>query len=422
MKLYVVAAEMGYGHLRAAYPFKDLAYPKLLSIGSDEYTSKKIKNQWKTLQSAYEFISRNKNTPLLGKIFYKMLDNLLYIPNLYTFEDLKKPTPQAEILEFYVKSGLYDDLIELCKKEPLPVLTTFYAPAIALNMHNYAYNFCFVTDSDINRVWAPKDSENSLINYFVASERARLRLIKYGIKDNKIFFSGYPFNREIFSEKAVKDSLAARLKLLDRKEKFSKNFSDIAKKILGYDFREIEPTRKFTLSFAVGGAGAQKEIAEKFLKSFETQLKDGKIKINLIAGSRKEVKEYFEKLICEKYSSESVNLIYDEDKIRYFEMFDKAMLETDILWTKPSELSFYSAIGLPLILSPVIGSQEKANKKWLRDELGIAFPQYKPSLASEWISHFLDSGRLAEMAFLGYIKQNIDGYDRIIEIISKKLA
>jgi len=421
MRLYLIAAEMGYGHLRAAFPFKDLAYPKLISYGNDEFASKTIKTQWKTLQDAYEFISRNKNAPIIGKIFYKMLDNLLHIPNLYTKFNLSLPTFQVEILEFYIKNGFYDEIKELVKKEPLPVLSTFYAPAIALNLFSIPNNFCFVTDSDINRVWAAKDAANSSIIYFVASNRAALRLKKYGVPEKNIFFTGYPFNRNIFNNETVRISLAKRLKILDPKGNFAKNFLELANKILGFDFREIQRNDALSISFAVGGAGAQKELAKKIIKSFRKEIQDGLVKINLIAGTRLEVKEYFENLIRqENLGNNHIKVIYCDNKLDYFEIFDKTILETDILWTKPSELSFYSALGLPLILSSSIGSQERANKKWLRDEMGIAFPQYKPSLASEWIKDFLDSGRLAEVAFLGYLKQNVDGYERILEIIKNK--
>jgi hypothetical protein len=350
-----------------------------------------------------------------------MLDNLLHIPNLYTKFNLSLPTFQVEILEFYIKNGFYDELKELVKKEPLPVLSTFYAPAIALNLFSIPNNFCFVTDSDINRVWAAKDAANSSIIYFVASNRAALRLKKYGVPEKNIFFTGYPFNRNIFNNETVRISLAKRLKILDPKGNFAKNFLELANKILGFDFREIQRNDALSISFAVGGAGAQKELAKKIIKSFRKEIQDGLVKINLIAGTRLEVKEYFENLIRqENLGNNHIKVIYCDNKLDYFEIFDKTILETDILWTKPSELSFYSALGLPLILSSSIGSQERANKKWLRDEMGIAFPQYKPSLASEWIKDFLDSGRLAEVAFLGYLKQNVDGYDRILEIIKNK--
>ena len=45
--------------------------------------------------------------------------------------------------------------------------------------------------------------------------------------------------------------------------------------------------------------------------------------------------------------------------------FAEALARADVLWTKPSELSFYAALGLPLALSPPLGVQEERNRAWL---------------------------------------------------------
>ena len=50
------------------------------------------------------------------------------------------------------------------------------------------------------------------------------------------------------------------------------------------------------------------------------------------------------------------------------------LLDTDILWTKPSELSFYAGLGLPIIMAPSVGAQERFNKAWLR-AIGAAIPR-----------------------------------------------
>ena len=76
---------------------------------------------------------------------------------------------------------------------------------------------------------------------------------------------------------------------------------------------------------------------------------------------------------------------------------------TDILWTKPSELSFYTALGLPIIIAPPIGAQEYYNKKWLMN-IGSGFPQEKPEYTAEWLADWLESGRLAEAAFEGFLE------------------
>ena len=60
-----------------------------------------------------------------------------------------------------------------------------------------------------------------------------------------------------------------------------------------------------------------------------------------------------------------LEILYEPDKQRYFQRFNLTLRETDILWTKPSELSFYAALGLPVLMAPTIGSQEDFNREWL---------------------------------------------------------
>ncbi len=79
------------------------------------------------------------------------------------------------------------------------------------------------------------------------------------------------------------------------------------------------------------------------------------------------------------------------------------MNKTDILWTKPSELSFYSGLGLPIIIAPSIGSQEDFNKKWILN-LGAGILQENPKYADQWIFDYLNSGRFAEAAMQGFIE------------------
>ena len=92
------------------------------------------------------------------------------------------------------------------------------------------------------------------------------------------------------------------------------------------------------------------------------------------------------------------------------------MRATDILWTKPSELSFYAALGIPLLLAPPIGSQEVQNSKWLV-RLGSAIPQLKVEYANEWIPDFLDQGLFAEAAMQGFVEMERNGANNIANII-----
>lgn len=92
------------------------------------------------------------------------------------------------------------------------------------------------------------------------------------------------------------------------------------------------------------------------------------------------------------------------------------MRETDILWTKPSELSFYSALGIPIVMAPPIGSQENKNQRWLVDK-GCAVPQYTPKLALEWLTDMLKDGVFAERALNGFIKNRKLGVFKIEEVL-----
>jgi hypothetical protein len=42
----------------------------------------------------------------------------------------------------------------------------------------------------------------------------------------------------------------------------------------------------------------------------------------------------------------------------YFPRFNQILAETDILWSKPSEINLIRALGLPLVLSPPVGVHE----------------------------------------------------------------
>mgnify|MGYP000866138931 CR=1 FL=1 len=418
MKLWIVAADMGYGHLRAAYSFEKNANLKILNIGNDEFTSEKVKSKWKIYQGMYEVVSRNKNKHIIGKFLFGLMNDLLWIPNLYTKRDLSQPTYQVKMLYKQIQKGLYDDFIKIVSDNHLPIFSTFYAPSIAADFNGRDNNYCFITDSDLNRVWVAENPQQSKIKYFVASDRAYYRLLKYGVKNENIFKTGYPFNDEILTEEAVKNSLVRRLKIFDPEGK--SELKKIITEKIGFDYTDVIRKEPLTITFAVGGAGAQRELARKILKGFKNELYENKIKFYLVAGSRNDVREYFDNLV-EKENYVNVEIIYEKNKMDYFKKFDNVMLQTDILWTKPSELSFYTAIGLPIIIAPTIGAQEEANKKWLRDEMGIGIIQNKPSYAKEWVEHHLKSKRFVDAAILGFLKQNIDGKQKILNIIKDNL-
>ena len=91
-KAWVIAADMGYGHQRTAYPLREVAFSgKVINANSYDGIPKKDKRIWQQTRSLYEFISRFKRIPLLGNWVFSILDKFQKILVYYPKRDLSKP-------------------------------------------------------------------------------------------------------------------------------------------------------------------------------------------------------------------------------------------------------------------------------------------------------------------------------------------
>ena len=66
VQAWVISVDMGYGHQRAAYPLKDIAYERIITANSDKIISEKEKGLWQRTKGFYESISRLKTIPVIG--------------------------------------------------------------------------------------------------------------------------------------------------------------------------------------------------------------------------------------------------------------------------------------------------------------------------------------------------------------------
>jgi UDP-N-acetylglucosamine:LPS N-acetylglucosamine transferase len=114
-----------------------------------------------------------------------------------------------------------------------------------------------------------------------------------------------------------------------------------------------------------------------------------------------------------------VHLLWGNTVQDYFEVFNDALRETDILWTKPSELSFYAGLGIPIIIAPTIGSQEDYNKRWLL-HIGAGRVQENPKYTDQWLADLLNGGTLAESAMEGFMEIDKMGTYNIEKILAEK--
>ena len=419
-KAWIVSADMGYGHQRAVYPLIDIAEEGIINVGSSKAVSKTEQKLWKRLLNAYEFFSRAKSIPIIGPPLFSMLDALMHIPSFYPMRNLSNTTFQVNLLESTIEKGLCKGMLEKISTKNLPLVTSFYVSAIAADKKGFNKIYCIICDADINRVWVAKDPWESRIEYFAPCGKAAQRLKAYGVPDERIHLTGFPLPTELLGDEnlsVLKKDLAQRLFYLDPNRKFWARHGRNVEYFLGKDNSSFLNERKLTITYAVGGAGAQKEIGGRLAKSLKNKLRDGEVRLILVAGIKKDVREYFESIKAEiDRVGTSIEIIFSESLHQYFEMFNNALHKTDILWTKPSELSFYSALGIPIVLSPIIGSQEKFNRKWLR-EIQAAMKQENPDYTDQWLYDLLNRGTLAESAWDGFLKARKLGTFKIKQVL-----
>jgi len=419
-KAWLITVNMGYGHQRTVFPLKDLAFNgKIINANDYEGISRKDREIWETTRKFYEFISNFKRIPLVGEFSFFIFDQFQKILSFYPKRDLSKPNLTLREIYSLFKKGWGQNLIDRFKKNPLPLVSAFFTPAFMAEFFNYPGEiFCIICDADIARPWAPLYPFSSRIKYFAPNKRVVERLKLYGVKPENIFLTGYPLPLEnIGTEKieVLRHDLSYRLLNLDPDKRYFRKYYPLIEKYLGN--LPKEPNHPLTLMFAVGGAGAQKEIGAKILKSLQRKIKEKKIKVILVAGTKEWIKDYFLQTIKGlDLENDWVEVIFESKIEDYFKKFNLALRKTDILWTKPSELSFYTALGLPIIIAPPIGSQEDFNRDWLL-RLGSAILQENPNYTDQWLFDLLDSGWLAEGAMQGFVEGEKLGTFNIKRII-----
>ena len=133
-KVWLVSANMGYGHLRAAVPLKPIAHEGIITLGENDGSTPGERRLWNKFQGLYSRFSRAKGIPVIGKYIFKILDRFQYIPSFYPVRNLSKSTFQVSLLSSLIDKGLCAGLLGTMERNPFPLVTSFYAPAIAAEM------------------------------------------------------------------------------------------------------------------------------------------------------------------------------------------------------------------------------------------------------------------------------------------------
>lgn len=427
---HIVAVNMGYGHERPAHVLRHLS-PSGRAVIANDYDGipRDDKMLWESSRSVYERISRFRGFPVLGPLAFGIMDELQRIAEFYPRRDMSRPSLQLrELYGLIVNRRWCKHLIDELAKNPLPLVCTFFTPAFAAEEFGYPGDIhVVICDADMSRAWAPLRPKSSRIKYFAPTGRVVERLKLYGVREENIFFTGFPLPTENIGGSdapLLKDDLRRRLCNLDPRGVFLSHARPMLEAVLGRQYcASVSDAgkRAVSLAFAVGGAGAQRDIAVAALTSLQKDIRRGRLRFTLVAGTRREIAEYFRKAIMElglggALRQGRVRVLAAPSRDAYFTVFAKAMRETDVLWTKPSELSFFCGLGIPVIMAPTVGSQEDFNRRWLQ-QVGAGTDQLDPRYANEWLFDWINAGALARMAWNGYIEAPTHGAYRIADIL-----
>ena len=415
---WVVTADMGLGHQRAAYPLRDIAEGGIMTLGKAGTTPPAEHKLWERLRKSYEFLSRTKSWPLIGNAVFGVLDRLQNIPRFYPIRDMSSPSFQVGWLKGLIEKGMCASMLEKVKGKPLPLVTTFYTPSIAADLAGHTRVYSVICDAEINRVWVAEDPKKSKIVYLVPCGRAVRRLNQYGIPNERIWLTGFPIPIELLGDRnlsVLKWDFGQRLHYLDPGERFWPLHGRNVEHFLGKENCRFARERVLTITFGVGGAGAQTDIAYAIAKSLRDKLVKGEVALNILGGIRPEVLEFLEDM-KKDLKCPALRIVWGATLEEYFDRFTQCMRTTDILWTKPSELSFYCGLGIPIIMAPHIGSQEDYNQAWLL-EIQAGFPQQDPQYTDQWLLDLVKAGRLADAAWDGFLKARKYGTYKIHEIL-----
>src|SRR5947207_5122128 len=389
-KTVVAAIDMGYGHLRPAAALADLLGTEVLQMDRPPLGHARDRAFWNPVRTLYEPLTRLSQVPAVGLPLRTLLNTITAIPPLWPSRDLSGPSQGTRWMRKAAKIGVGRRLAEHLRETSAPLLATFYAAPILAELHGAERLHCVVTDSEVNRVWAPPDSKRTSILYFAPADSARRRMESYGVPRSRIRVTGYPLPPDLVGRDraALKRNFRARMDRIGKKG---------------------DPP---LIVFAIGGAGAQVPLAKTVISGMEKQIRDGTLRLALVAGVRKEVASALSAELAERglAGHGGTELLYDPEVFSYIRRFNALIARADALWSKPSELTFFAALGLPFIAAPPVGEHEARNLRWATDR-GAALPQHDPTLAGQWLQEWVEDGVLASAAEAGMCLPQMGVYE-----------
>jgi hypothetical protein len=422
----VAAVHMGYGHMRAADALATAAGTPIAEVDRPPHATEAEVKSWERLRVLYEALSRGTERRIVGPLLDRVMYGITKIPRMDRAGRQAGATRAVRYLSRMARDGLCERFTRGLKESGAGLLTTFYAPAILADAAGVGPAACVVTDADVNRVWVAEDPASSRVLYLAPAHRSVRRLRAYGVPKDRIVQTGFPLPPGLASPAALERNLARRLARLDPKGAFLRTAPEAARTTAaGADpaVREQPPL----VTFAIGGAGAQRKAALEVLRALAPRVRAGRVRLCLVAGTRRDARDAFTaaaqelRLPLGDGPASALSLLYEDAFPAYVRRFDATIAETDVLFTKPSELVFFAALGLPLALTRPIGAQEVANRRWVhRRRSAVDAPS--ASATAAWLEESTANGELASLAWRARERLPSDGTDRILAAFSRERA
>ena len=144
MPQYLVAIDMGYGHLRPAHALAERLGVDVLEADRPPLAGSGEQRLWRVARRGYSAITRASQRRF-GAPLRALLSAITDIPALDP--DQSSPSLAVKTLDLFIQRGLGAGMLERLR-DGAPLVTTFYAPAIIADGRCTNDVFCVVTDAD----------------------------------------------------------------------------------------------------------------------------------------------------------------------------------------------------------------------------------------------------------------------------------
>jgi len=393
-KYLITTAYMGFGHLRAAHNIASYGNSPILRVDQSPYTSGVDEFVWRVSQAVHTYGSRDKEGK--NKFFYYWFENTMAIP-----ENGAPPSlGPSKFIHMMQKLGAGDRLFKVLDGGHPTLLHTFYMPAMLSAYHEYSgKNFLLLCDTDFHRVWVPVDPKRYNLKYCVPIPSSADRLFSYGVERSQVYVTGFPL--------PMANTGGRDLRVAEH----------------DFDIRRLrlnaDSSLPMTIMFPFSGAGAYANVLADLVKSIHEDLKEGSLRLIVSCGNNEHALESAENLFI-NYGIEELEfaeIMFEDDVFAAFDKFNSALKSTDVMITKPSEMIFYAALGIPLVFLPPIGAHEEKNRDYLFEN-ECAVNMVPSTDFPRWLEKSRRRGFLQELAENGFTRLSKNGSVAIDELLS----